>query len=342
MPIDTHAHYVPPHFIDEMERAGAEVGISIVKAPPSCQPAVHFQHGLKVRPFFPKLIEPLAARLAAMDKVGMERQVLSTWADIFGYGLPRELSVRWHRRMNQAMAKICAERPERFSFLASLPLPHAAESAQELGYAVHELGAVGAVVCANVEGVNLGEVPLDDLWSAVCEMDAGVLIHPAHPDQTGSPAGKRTGRWALATIAEYTHDTTLCVGSLIFNGVLDRHPRLRFLLCHGGGNFPYLASRFDIMHAKTDRKALGNVAAMPPSTYLPRFYYDTILHSAPTLEFLERLVGMERIVLGTDYSFPPADEDPLATLRATRFSPRDIELITEENPRRLFPQLPGR
>ena len=341
MSIDTHAHYVPPRLVEALESEGAALGVSLVRTPPACQCAVHFEHGLQVRPFPAKLFEETSTRLGAMDRIGIERQVLSTWADIFGYGLPRAKSVKWHRRMNQAMASVAAEHPTRFSFLASLPLPHAAEAAEELRYAIRELGAVGAVICANVEDVNLGEVALDELWSAAVELDAGILIHPAHADQARSQDGKRAGRWAMATIAQYTYDTTLCVGSLIFNGVLDRFPELRLLLCHGGGTFPYLAARFDIMHARTDRKALGNVAAMPPSHYLPRFYYDTILHSAPTLEFLASLAGIERIVIGSDYSFPPADEDPLATLRATRFSPRDVELIGSINPRRLFPQLPG-
>ena len=342
MTIDTHAHYFPPRLVEALESEGAALGVSIVKTPPACQCALHFDYGLKLRPFPGKLIEETSVRLGAMDRIGMERQVLSTWADVFGYALPKEKSVAWHRRLNLAMADLCAAHPDRFSFIASLPLPHATESAEELRFAIEELGAVGAVVCTHAEGGNLGDLALDELWSAAVELDAGVLIHPAQPNQTGPRQGDRTARFGLATIAQYTHDTTLCVGSLIFNGVLDRFPDLRLLLCHGGGTFPYLAGRFDIMHARTDRKALGNVAAQAPSHYTRRFYYDTILHSAATLEYMVGQTGIDRVVIGSDYSFPPADEDPLATLRSTRFSPRDVELIAEINPRRLFPQLPGR
>ncbi len=334
MPIDTHAHYVPPRLVEELESKGSDFGVSIVKRPPACQCALSFETGLELRPFPPKLIQPTADRLKYMDATGIDREVLSTWADIFAYDLPRDKSIRWHRTLNNSMARLVAEAPDRFSLLASVPLPHADAAAEELRRAVQQHGAVGAVVCANVDEVNLGEVPLDDFWAAAQEMDVGVLIHPAHPAQDG-----RSRRFGLAQIAQYTYDTTLCMGSLIFAGVLDRFPRLRFLVCHGGGTVPYLAGRFDIMHARQDRAAMGNVAQAAPSTYLPRFYYDTILHAPRTLRYLSDTVGIERIVLGTDYSFPPADEDSLATVRAAGYTADEIALIAEANPRRLFPQI---
>ncbi len=338
MIIDAHAHYMPPALLDMLEGEARRLGVSFVKDVPACTCALHFAHGLKLRPFPAKLIEPVATRLGAMDRQHVGRQVLSAWADAFGYGLPKTKAVAWHRRLNRAMADLVAQAPDRFSFLASVPLPHATEAAEELRYAMHELGAVGAVLCTNVEEVNLGDVPLDDFWNAATALDAGVLLHPAAPSQGSG----RAARFGLAQIAQYTYDSTLCIGSLIFTGVLDRFPGLRLLTCHGGGTYPYLAGRFDIMHQRTDRKAFGNVAMQPPSHYLGRLYYDTILHAPSALRFLAQEAGIERIVLGTDYSFPPADEDPLDTLRRARFTPAEVNLICERNPRRLFPQLDGK
>jgi aminocarboxymuconate-semialdehyde decarboxylase len=338
MTIDTHAHYFPPAMLDMLEHEARQLGVSFVKNVPACTCALHFEHGLKLRPFPALLIEDVSARLSGMDRQRIDRQVLSAWADAFGYGLPKDKAIKWHRRLNLAMADLVAKSPDRFSFLASVPLPHAAEAAEELSFAMRELGAVGAVLCTNIEDVNLGDFPLDDFWSAAVALDAGVLLHPAAPSQGAG----RAGRFGLAQIAQYTYDSTLCIGSLIFTGVLDRFPALRLLTCHGGGTYPYLAGRFDIMHARTDRKAMGNVAAQPPSHYLGRMYYDTILHSPSTLRFLADEVGVDRVVLGTDYSFPPADDDPLDTLRRARFSPAETALITDTNPRHLFPQLDGK
>jgi aminocarboxymuconate-semialdehyde decarboxylase len=137
-------------------------------------------------------------------------------------------------------------------------------------------------------------------------------------------------------IVQYTVDTTLCVGSLIGAGVLDRFPGLELILSHGGGTLPYLAGRFDVMFQRSDRAATGIAATSLPSAYLSRLYYDTILHDPRALRYLADRVGIDRLVIGSDDSFPPADHDPLASLRAAGFSGEEIHRIGEENPRRLF------
>jgi aminocarboxymuconate-semialdehyde decarboxylase len=334
MPIDVHAHYVPPTILDDVEDKAARFGLSVVKHPPSCSCALHFKYGLKVRPFFPKLIEPVADRVAAMENQGVTRQVLSCWTDIFAYGLPHEQAKAWHRFLNEHLAKLCASKPDRFSLLASVPLQHAQESAEELQHCVRELGAVGAVVAANVENVNLGECDLDAFWQTVCDLDVGVFIHPVQAQP--SP---RTAKFALSQVAQYTVDTTLCVGSLIGAGVLDRFPKLRFLLSHGGGSFPFLTGRFDVMHQRMDKAAQGYVAQKAPPDYIKRFWYDTILHDPSILKWLASRVSVERIALGSDYSFPPADLDPVGTVKAAGFSEAEQHTIFEDNPRALFPRL---
>jgi aminocarboxymuconate-semialdehyde decarboxylase len=145
----------------------------------------------------------------------------------------------------------------------------------------------------------------------------------------------------LSQIAQYTFDTTCCVGSLISSGVMDRFPTLRLLLSHGGGTFPYLTGRFDVMHGRMDKAGQSNVAEHPPSSYLQRFWYDTILHDPAILRWLATRVSVERIALGSDDSFPPADRDPVGTVRAAGFTPAEFDAITERNPRALFPRLPG-
>lgn len=334
MPIDVHAHYVPPSILDTVEARAGDFGLSVVRHPPSCACAFHFNYGLKVRPFFPKLVEPVAERLAAMGKQEIDRQVLSSWADIFAYGLAKEQAQPWHRFLNRHLGDLCSAHPERFSMLASVPLPYADEAAAELEYAVKELGAVGAVVAANVGGTNLGEFDLDAFWKTAADLDVGVFIHPVQ-----AQPNPRSAKFGLSQIAQYTVDTTLCVGSLIGTGVLDRFPTLRLLLSHGGGTFPYLTGRFDCMHERMDRAAQHDIAKEPPSAYLKRFYYDTILHDPTILRWLASRVSVDRIALGSDYSFPPADRDPMSTVRAAGFSVAEIRAITEDNPRKLFPLL---
>jgi aminocarboxymuconate-semialdehyde decarboxylase len=332
MPIDVHAHYVPRSILDTLAERARDFGLSLVEAPPSC--ALHFDYGLKVRPFFPKLIEAEDERIAGMATQGVDRQVLSVWPDILAYGLSTEIAVRWHRLLNESLAALCARHPRNFALFASVPLPDPAAAAREAEFAMCELGAAGLVVAANIEGVNLGEVGLDEFWHAAVELDAPVFIHPVQ----ATPA-PRTAKFALTQIAQYTFDTTLCVGSLIFSGVLDRFPKLRLILAHGGGAFPYLLGRFDLMHQRMDRAAQGDVAAAAPSAYVRRFHYDTILHEPRILQFLAASVGVDRIVLGSDYSFPPADLDPVGTVHRAGFTEAERRRILEDNARELMPRL---
>ena len=331
MPIDVHAHYVPKQILETLARRANDYGVSLVEDPPTCQQCLHFQYGTRIRPFFPRLLEEPARRIDAMLATGVDRQILSLWADIFGYGLPLEPGLRWHQLMNESLALLCQQHPQHFSWLASGPLPHAGFAARELERAVRERGAIGAVVAANIEGVNLGEFNLDEFWAAAVALDVPVFIHPAQASPT-----PRTKLFALNQIAQYTFDTTLCVGSLIGSGVLDRFPTLNLILSHGGGSLPYLIGRFDCMHGRMDREGQKNVALHVPSVYLPRMYYDTILHDAQALRYLADRVETKRIVLGSDDPFPPMDKDPLSTIRAAGLSPAQVQEITEDNPRRLF------
>jgi aminocarboxymuconate-semialdehyde decarboxylase len=332
MPIDVHAHYVPSRIIATLEERAKDFGLSLVKTPPQC--AIHFDYGLKVRPFFQKLIEPVEQRLDGMAAQGVTSQVLSVWPDIFAYGLPGAIAARWHRLLNESLAEVCQKHPDRFALFASVPLPEAAGAAREAEFAMKQLGAAGLVVAANVEGVNLGEVDLDELWHAAVELRAPVFIHPVQAAPT-----PRTQKFALVQIAQYTFDTTLCVGSLIFAGVLDRFPGLQIILAHGGGTFPYLTGRFDCLHARMDRAAQGDVAAADPSAYVRRFHYDTILHSPMHLRWLAQAVGVERMLLGSDYSFPPADLDPVGTVRRAGFTDMETAKILDYNAHALMPRL---
>ncbi len=331
MPIDVHAHYVPPDLLEKVRDRGAGLGVSVLGEPPACEQCLRFAHGLQVRPFPQRLVEDPAARLENMRRQGIDRQVLSIWTDIFGYALPSPQGTAWHRLLNQSLGHWCARHPASFSWLASGALPDAASAARELENSVRQEGAVGGVVAANVEGDNLGEFNLDEYWAAAVELDVPVFIHPAQPDPT-----PRTRRFALNPIAQYTFDTTLAVGSLIASGVLDRFPRLNLILSHGGGTLPYLAGRFDCLLSRTDRKATGNVASELPSAYLRRMHYDTILHNPRALRFLADTVGTDRMVIGTDDSFPPADHDPIGSLQAAGFDAEEIGIIGTQNPKRLF------
>jgi aminocarboxymuconate-semialdehyde decarboxylase len=330
VPIDIHAHFVPPQLLDAVATHGEDIGVRLVPSSTGGTPGLSFDYGFKVRPFFPRLIEPVAQRRAWLDEQGIDLQIVGTWPDIFGYGLAGDGCIAWHRILNDTLAEWCSKNTDRFAWIASVPLTQAEASAQELGRAA-DLGACGVIISANIENTNLGEVPLDPFWRRAEALGLPVLIHPV----LVVPA-PRAAKFGLAQVAQYTFDTTLGVGSVLMSGVLDRFPKLKLVLSHGGGTYPYLAGRFDIMHRRMDRTAQGDVAAKAPSSYASQMIYDSIVHSAKALQFLTDFVGLDNVVLGTDYSFPPADMEPLAMLRTAGLSAAEIHAIADANPRRVF------
>jgi aminocarboxymuconate-semialdehyde decarboxylase len=332
VPIDVHAHYVPPQLIAAIKARGGDIGVRLAPADGGKE-ALAFDYGFKVRPFFPRLVEPVADRHTWLDEQTIDHQIVGTWPDIFGYGLPREHCIAWHRMLNDTLAEWTADNARRFSWISSVPLTDAEAAAAELERTMNN-GAIGVIISANIESKNIGELPLDPFWRKAEALGLPVLLHPVL-----SSAVPRVGKFALGQIAHYTYDTTLGIGSLIMAGVLDRFPSLKLLLSHGGGTYPYLVGRFDVMHGRMDKVGQGNVAAAAPSAYASRMAYDSIVHAPRTLRFLIETVGCDNVHLGTDYSFPPADMAPLALLRAAGLSKADTDAITEQNPRRLFSRL---
>ena len=332
MPIDVHAHYVPPQLISAIKSRGKDIGVRLLPADGGKE-ALGFDYGFKVRPFFPRLVEPVAERHKWMDEQKIDHQIVGTWPDIFGYGLPREQCIAWHHMLNDTLAEWTANNAQKFSWICSVPLIDADAAAAELERAMNA-GAVGVIISANIEDVNLGEIPLDPFWRKAEALGLPVLIHPVNVG-----VSPRTKKFALAQIALYTYDTTLGVGSLLMSGVMDRFPNLKLLWSHGGGTWPYLAGRFDIMHKRMDKAQQGDVAANIPSAYAARMSYDSIVHAPKALRFLIDIAGVGNVHLGTDYSFPPADMEPLALLKSAGLSKSDSDAIADSNPRRLFARM---
>jgi aminocarboxymuconate-semialdehyde decarboxylase len=328
MAIDVHAHFVPPDILDALRSRGSDFGIDLVETEPGCH-CCQFESGMRIRPFFQGLLD-VDLRLSEMDRQGVERQILTLWTDIFGYDLPAAKGAAWHVLLNDCLARLCEAHKTRFSWMASGPMQDAALAARELERAM-KAGAVGAIVATHVAGRNLGECPLDEFWAACVELGAPVFFHPTQP-----VAPPRAERFALNQICAYTNDTTLAVGSMISAGVMDRFPALEIILSHGGGSLPFLIGRFDRMYRAGNSKITGTVSEQTPTDYLRRFHYDTILHHGPALRYLRDLVGIERMLLGTDLPFPPGDPDPLASLRDAQFSDVEITTVADINPRALF------
>lgn len=326
MPIDMHAHYVPPRALETIERDASSYGIHL-ETLASGGTCACLNHGLQLRPFLPRLLE-LEERWEVMAGMGVEHQILSVWADIFGYSMTADEGARWHRLLNETLGEVVRQHPQRLSGLASVPLQDARRAARELEYGIKQCGAVGCVLGANINDVSLGDAPLDEFWAAAVELDVPVFVHPTQPNLP-----PRTQPHGMMQVVQFTYDTTATVGSLIFSGVLDRFPALNLILSHGGGYFPYQAWRFDRIYRNLQAPA---APVQAPSAYLRRFYYDTILYDPTALEYLRDVVGSDRLVLGTDYPFPVFEPAPVRLLEKTALSSEERSQISETTIRQLF------
>jgi|TARA_B100001971_G_C18189794_1_gene537915 aminocarboxymuconate-semialdehyde decarboxylase len=321
-----HAHHVPPATLKAVEDGPSRYGVHL-EATEAGRQCLCFDYGLKLRPFFDTLLD-LEKRWETMDRQGVDRQVLSGWTDLFGYEMPPEEGALWHRLMNERLGEVAQKHSGRVSMLASVPLQDADLAAAELEHGIKQCGAVGGVIAASVKGANLGEADLDRFWAAAVELDVPLFIHPTQP--IPDPRAIKHG---MVIIAQFLYDSTLTAGSLVFSGALDRFPKLNLILPHGGGFFPYQAGRFDRIYRNLGPQA---APAQPPSAYLSRFYYDTILHHPAALGYLRDMVGSQQLLMGTDYPFPVDDQAPLQMLEETGFPAGEIAQISGDNARRLF------
>ena len=269
-----------------------------------------------------------------MEEQRIDHQINGTWPDIFGYGLPREHCIAWHRMLNDTLAEWTADNAKRFSWISSVPLIDAEAAAQELERTMNA-GAVGVIISANIENVNIGELPLDPFWRKAEALGVPVLLHPVL-----STAVPRVGKFALAQIAHYTYDTTL-------GGRL--HPDDRRARPLSEAQAAAVAWRRHLPLSRRplryDAQAHGQGRARAMSRrrrhrlMRRRCIYDSIVHAPKALRFLIDIAGIDNVHLGTDYSFPPADMEPLDLLKAAGLSKADSEAISDGNPRKLFTRL---
>jgi aminocarboxymuconate-semialdehyde decarboxylase len=172
----------------------------------------------------------------------------------------------------------------------------ALQNADELRRVAHTHGLRGAMIGSNIAGKNLDDRSFEPVWAAAAELGAFMLIHP-----NNVAGANRLGSYYLNNLIGNPLDTTIAAACLVFGGVLERHPRLNVLLVHGGGFVPYQAGRWvHGWHVRPEPKV--NIKRSP-EPWLDRFYYDTILHARPQLEFLVSSVGSGRVLLGSDYPY---------------------------------------
>ena len=291
--IDTHTHVLADEAIKRLQKEIPSLGLKLT--PLDNDNSIIEVAGVPYRPF-PKGGHDIARRLADMDAALVDMQVVTATPQTWLYGQEASAGVALSAIQNDDMARLTKEHPDRFAAIATLPMQAPQKAADELRRAMTKLGMHGAIIGSNINGKNLDDPSFEPVWATAAELDAFMVIHP------GNVAGAdRLRAYYLNNLIGNPLDTTIAAACLIFGGVLERHPKLNFVMVHGGGFIPYQGMRW--VHGWDVRPEPKVHLKHSPEAYLGRFQYDTILHSKTTLEFLIASVGADRVFLGSDYPY---------------------------------------
>ena len=286
MIVDFHNHYYPPSYLDAIKAGGLKVKMDYDG---EGNPRLHYPGDYNI------LVpghRDLDYREGVLDEHGVTRQVLTFTTPGVHYEAPAH-AVRLARVVNDAFANE-ASRRKHYTALATLPLNDPRASVAELERAMRELGMRGAMVFSNVNGTGLDDAAYMPLWEKADELGAVIYIHPAHP--VGVEAMEK---YWLMPLVGFLMDTTLAAGKLVFSGVVERFPRIRWVLTHMGGAVPYLAERMDRGY-EAFSECRANIR-QKPSEYLKRFYYDTVNFDTAAQRLAIEFAGVDQILAGSDY-----------------------------------------
>jgi aminocarboxymuconate-semialdehyde decarboxylase len=322
--IDIHAHLMPQCLWKSVEAGHTWYG---------------FRHesgsgmGTLVRPRKRVAVQPHKIRftpeerLKDMDEQGVDVQVVSVHTPLFGYDLEPSQGRQLARDVNDEIADMTRQWPQRFAGLATLPVQDVAAAVEELDRAVHVLGLKGAELDTVVNGLNWDEPQFLPLFKAAEAMGAVLFFHPQPQDNL---VLSFTDRYGLANSIGVPVEDALIVATLIFGGILDACPDLKVCIAHGGGPACFGMGRLD--RGWQVRSEARVHLQHPPSTYQCRLYYDCITSSESALRFLIDQVGVDRVVLGSDWPFVAWEPSPPGWVQGLQsLTPEEKEKILWKN-----------
>ncbi len=321
--IDVHNHFYPPEYLDALRSGKSVVNVTTDS---KGNPHIHYPGDYNVAVAGHR---DIAYRHEVLEKEGIDTQVITLTTPGTHVESP-DYAAYLASLVNDAFAKIIAERGPRFASLATLPLNDPAASLKELRRAMEQLRLPGAMLFSNVNGIALADQRYWPLYEYADAKGAVLHIHPTSP--VGVEA--MTQYWLMPLVG-FLMDTTLAAAHLVFSGVAERFPRIKWVLGHLGGAIPYLAERLDRGY-RAFSECRANIKR-PPSEYLKRGYYDTVNFDANALQLAVSFAGAEQILAGSDYPHQIGSIPSMLTaLRGLPISDTDKAKILGGNAARVY------
>ena len=231
--------------------------------------------------------------------------------------------------VNEGVAAFVAHEPRRFAGLGTIPLQDPPTALAEFEHVMKNLGFKGVQLLTNVNGAELSSPEFEPVWAKAVALNAVVMLHPM-----GFTEPRRLAEFYFTNTIGNPLDTTLAVHHLIFSGVLERHPTLKIYAVHGGGYAAAYSGRMD--HAWGARRDANAGLPKPPTSYLRKMYFDTIVFTPHQLEYLVRTFGTDHIVLGTDYPYDMGEYYPIDHIVGTSLSEEEKAAVAGGTAIKLF------
>ncbi|HEV7207541.1 MAG TPA: amidohydrolase family protein [Mycobacteriales bacterium] len=320
---DLHAHHIVRAALTEFRAAYPDLGPELVE-----REAGYYLHypGRPALGPVPAAMFDVPARLADMAGMRVDRQVLAVPPPQLFYHVEPAAGALFARLQNDAAIDVSDRYPAQFHVFATLPLQDPAAAVQEVSRIAGSPRVRGVQIGTNVDGANLDAPELEPVWSALADADLPVWVHP---DQRAIAGADRLGSYYLVNLIGNPLESTIAIACLIFGGVLQRHPRLRFGFVHGGGFAPYQTGRWDHGWGCRTEAQAGITAS--PTTYFGRMFFDTLTHDRDALALLGQRVGWQHVVVGSDYPFDMASAQPVSAVEALQLSPADEACVLAGN-----------
>ncbi len=285
--IDFHNHYYPPQYLAILQEEPSHIQVAYDSEK---NPLLHYPGDCNILVPGHRDIDYRQAYLAT---TGVDIQVLSFTSPGCHVESPA-LAARIAREVNDEFARIVRERKDCYTALGTLPLNDPKASVEEFERASSELGFAGFMLFSNINGTALSDPCYWPLYEKANQRESVLYIHPIHPVGVEAMTDYR-----LMPLVGFTFDTSLAAAKLVFSGVVERFPKIRWVLAHLGGAIPYLAERLDRGYAAFE-DCRRNIRR-PPSEYLRRFYYDTVNFDPHCLKLALDFAGAEHMLAGSDY-----------------------------------------
>ena len=316
--IDCHAHILTEETMKLLAKATPKVAPKLVKI----DDQDNFELTIAGSPYrpFPLGGFDIEQRFKDMAASEVDMQLLSNTPQTFLYNQDAGLTLTASVVQNDQIAKHVADHPDRFYGIATLPMQAPEDAADELSRAMTKLGLKGAQIASNIMGKNLDDPSFEPLWAVANQHAAFIMVHP-----NNVAGADRLKSYYLNNLIGNPLDTTIAAASLVFGGVIERFPKIKFFMVHGGGFTPYQAGRWQHgWHVRPEPKVH---LKKPPAETIRTLYFDTITHGKPALEFLVSAFGASHVLLGSDYPYDMGTFECARQVKALSISDADRATI---------------